>query len=357
MNISEAAADVQSVLDDAVVRGVTPGAAARIDRLGGASWRFFAGSRGQPPADVPVDSATIYDLASLTKLLSTTWLCARAIRDDVLSLDECPWPAWPGVRVRDVLAHRAGLPAWLPLYEDAAAHRVLGLVEGRARIEAKARAVTLEQSPGARTLYSDIGFIALGALVEERIGVRLDRAFVELTRSLTDGRVRFVPIFEQGYLTPLSRVAPTERCALRGRIVQGQVHDENAYAMGGIAGHAGLFGTVDDTAALALEMLRALTDPAHTDHAVLCAFADADGERPLGFDRATPDGSTGGALSSVAVGHLGFTGTSLWIDRAHPGGAASFVLLTNRVHPTRENAGIRELRPRFHQAAARLLAA
>jgi CubicO group peptidase (beta-lactamase class C family) len=355
VNRSDALDEVQALLDDAVARGVTPGAAARIDRLDGASFRFFAGERGLAPTNTPVDEHTIYDLASLTKLLSTTWLCARAVRDGVVSLDECPWPVWPNVRVRDVLAHRAGLPAWLPLYEDAAAHRVLGLVEGRMRVESKARAVVAEHAPDTRTIYSDVGFIALGALVEKRIGERLDRAFRELTPAHARGGARFLPIFEQGYVTPLSRVAPTERCSLRGRIVHGQVHDENAYAMGGIAGHAGLFGTVDDTALLALELLRALIDDAHRDHAVLRAFADTPGERPLGFDRATLDGSTGGALSEHAVGHLGFTGTSLWIDRAHPRGPATFVLLTNRVHPSRENNGIRELRPRFHRAAARLL--
>jgi len=348
---------LRALLEESVAEGAFPGAAAHVSRLDGPAITLTVGRRGEPPVDTPVDEQTIYDLASLTKLLSTTWLTARAVHAGVLALDEQPFAAWPGVSVAHLLAHRAGLPAWLPLYEHARAHRSLALPRGRDLVVEKALAVVPECGADLRTLYSDIGFIALGALLEERLARPLSRAFSDLAAPLVGDDVRYWPIFDDGYVTPLSRVAPTERCALRARVVHGQVHDENCYAMGGVAGHAGLFGSIVGTARLARALLRALVDDQGTDGAVLRAFANHEGERPLGFDRVTEGGSTGGALSPSSVGHLGFTGTSVWLDRDHAGGPALFVLLTNRVHPTRENARIKDVRPRFHRAAAAWLAA
>lgn len=343
---------LRALLEESVSDGAFPGAVAHVERLGGPSLTLAVGRRGAPPVDSPVDARTIYDLASLTKMLATTWLAARAVHAGLLALDEQPFSSWPGVTVAHVLAHRAGLPAWLPLFEHARAHRALGLPRGRDLVVQKARETTPECGPDERTLYSDVGFIALGALLEERLGRPLDQAFDEIARPLIGNDVRYWPIFDDGYATPLARVAPTERCKLRARVVHGQVHDENCYAMGGVAGHAGLFGTVEGTAGLARALLSALVDTSVGEGEVLRRFARQAGERPLGFDRVTDGGSTGGALSSSAVGHLGFTGTSVWLDPEQPGGPALFVLLSNRVHPTRENARIKDVRPRFHRAAA-----
>jgi CubicO group peptidase (beta-lactamase class C family) len=192
----------------------------------------------------------------------------------------------------------------------------------------------------------DIGIIALGALLEERRRRTLDALFAEESaRSFGHTGLCFVRLDVDGFHGQQSRVAPTERCACRRRVVHGQVHDENAFAMGGVAGHAGLFGTLLDVERAALFLRTELARPSST----LARFAavPAGTRRPIGFDKVTPRGSTGDALSSTAVGHLAFTGCSLWID-----GDAIYILLSNRIHESREHPErMLALRRAFHQAA------
>ncbi len=346
------------LLDEGHADGVAPALAGACGTPG--VHRFgFAGHLGQDGQQgVYTGAESVFDLASLTKVLSTTLLSAMAVADGRLALDEQPWPGWPGVTVRHVLAHRAGLPGWRPLFEEAMSRRQVGLLPGRRTVVDAAQAVVPDARPDAHTLYSDIGFIALGALLEDRFGERLDRVFDDAARAAYgETTLRYVPIFEQGYVPRISACAPTERCGWRGRVMRGQVHDDNCFAMGGIAGHAGLFGTLGDvqraTCALLDVVCGRRTDAAWTD--VLREFAAAPGERGLGFDRPTPGGSTGDVLSAAGVGHLGFTGTSLWLDGQSEVGPAYFVLLTNRVHPTRDNDKIRAFRRVFHHGAMAVL--
>jgi len=338
---------------------VTPGAAAAVFRLDddAASHLFVAGHHGWDEGMPRVrTSTTIYDLASLTKVLSTTALAALACSRGVLDLDEAPWEGWPDVTVRHVLLHRSGLCAWQPFFEDAIAHRVVGLAQGRDVVIEAVLGHAPDTAPDTVTVYSDLGFIALGALLETRLGGRLDHLFDTLVAPrFGTASLSYVPLFEQGYHPRYVDVAPTELCAWRGRALQGQVHDDNAFAMGGIAGHAGLFGSVLDVMRAARCLLGDIVSPRDAWGETIAQLAREGDERALGFDRATPGGSTGGALSADAVGHLGFTGTSLWLDPSHPGGPAAFVLLTNRVHKRRDGEGIKALRQDFHHLAAELL--
>ncbi|MDP2342971.1 MAG: serine hydrolase domain-containing protein [Deltaproteobacteria bacterium] len=337
-------AAVQAVLDDAVAHGLTPGAVASIVRPDGSSERFTSGHKHDADDD-PVNASTIYDLASLTKLLCTTALVAKAVDEDVIALDEQPFARWPGVTVAHLLQHTSGLCAHRPLHELAIKAGATAQSAGRVVVVEAALQTIPEAAPGKRTLYSDLGFIALGSLLEERHGKPLD----ELFTSAAPTGLRFVNLWREGYHPAVLQTAPTERCAWRRRAVHGQVHDENAFAMGGVAGHAGLFGSLVDVEGAALSLMRAIKS-----ETTLRMFARAPGERGLGFDKATRGGSTGDALGPATVGHLGFTGTSIWIDPDYDDDGAAFVLLANTLFPTREGvlARNKELRRAFHRAAA-----
>lgn len=344
--MSDGGGMVAAALESAVADGTTPGAAALVVTRGGRRLAVCRGSLHRHEGAAPVDEETVFDLASLTKLLSTTVLAARALDEGKLSLDEHPWPAWPGVTIEHVLRHESGLPAWRPLFEEARRNAVVGLPAGKRVVVDAALATPLEAEPGARMVYSDIGMIGLGALLEARLGAPLDALFEDAARALYGpSGLRFVRLDVDGFHPAVPRVAPTERCPWRRRALHGQVHDENAFAMGGVAGHAGLFGSLNDVEKAARALLT-LPD-------TLGRFArlpDEPGRRPLGWDRTTPGGSTGDALGPETVGHLAFTGCSLWIDPA-PG--AAYVLLTNRIHESREGPEkILALRKAFHRAAA-----
>jgi CubicO group peptidase (beta-lactamase class C family) len=294
--------------------------------------------------DAPaVNEHTAFDLASLTKILSTTLLCAYAVETDRLRLDEEPWPGWPGVSVRHVLLHNGGLVWWAPFFERVEP-RDVGTPAGARAVTSEVLSTELARAVGSETVYSDLGFIALTALLEERLGDRYDRLFDAVAKeSYGETGLRYVPIFEQGYHPALPDVAATERCAWRRRLVHGQANDGNCFAMGGIAGHAGLFGSVLDVESAARYPLAL---PART-----ASFATWDGERRIGYDRPTEGGTTGGAVSDRGFGHLGFTGTSVWLDPDGPAeGGALYVLLTNRVCPTTDNDRIKQFRPAFHRA-------
>ena len=323
-------------------------------------------------SDRPVTASTLFDLASLTKVVATTTAAMLLEADGRLDLDEpvvryLPWWAGPDrrrqqVTVRQLLVHRAGLapfPDWFR--------------EGRGREDYRDAFATarLEYDPGTRTLYSDIGFITLGFIIEEVAGVPLDQ-FLETRVWEPMGMV------DTGF-TPdpdlLPRIAPTEVDTLwRGVQVHGTVHDENAYAMGGVSGHAGLFSTAWDLAVFADLMLAGGELPACTPSiasGVACTRArlaplrvlreesvrrwtrraDPSASFALGWD--TPEGSTSSAgifMSAQAFGHTGFTGTSIWIDHELD---LFIVLLTNRVNPTRDNPRHIPLRRAVHDAVAR----
>lgn len=313
-------------------------------------------------AGIPTDEKTLFDVSSLTKVIATATLAYRMLSRGELDLEDrlghfFPRAAAESVTIGELLAHRSGLPAWRPLF--ATGPRVL---------EAALR-VAPEGRRGERS-YSDLGFILLGAILE-RVGERpLDRLFdEEVAEPLGLSRTAFRPIparvRPEG---PRLAVAPTgdrrprrpapgqEGSYEAGPEVKdaGEVDDDNAFALGGVAGHAGLFSTAAEVARWAEAMHSEREGAGRLGKAVVLERMFAES---FGFDRPTGPRSSAGTIlgrggTLGAAGHLGFTGCSVWLDLDR---RWSVVLLTNRVYPDRRNEEIREFRPLFHDEAARIL--
>ena len=300
-----------------------------------------------------VNVDTMYDAASLTKPVVTATLVAMQVEAGRIGLDlpvarflpewnDGPNPDWrKAVTVRNLLTHTSGLPA----HED----YFLKLHSKREFIAAICRE-PLEYAPGTKTVYSDLGFILLGEILERATGKTLDQlAHEEIFAPLDMTSTMFNPPKNLQ-----ARIAPTENdTTFRKRLLQGEVHDENAFAMGGVAGHAGLFTTAGDLSAFCQMLLnggiyghhRLLTRAAISQFTA--AQPLADNARTLGWMTPTPNSTSGRYFSPHTFGHLGFSGTSIWID---PDRGLFVVLLTNRVYPTRENDKIAAVRPAVHDA-------
>ena len=288
----------------------------------------------------PVTAATMYDLASLTKVVATTTMAMILVEEGRLDLDR---PVREGVTVRHLLTHSSGLPALAPFFRE---------VRGKDAYVERIRAMELTYPPGSRSVYSDPGIILLGAVLEEVAGQPLETFVRE--RVLAPLGMRNTLYRPPPELRP--RIAPTELDPWRGRLVHGEVHDENAFAMGGVAPHAGLFGTAGDLARFAGMMLDGGTGGV-VSRETIDLFTRRAGipgsDRALGWDTKSAAGSSAGTLLSPrSFGHTGFTGTSIWID---PERGLYVILLTNRVHPTRESNLIREARPSVADAVVRAL--
>ena len=352
---------VGSLLADAVSARVFPAASIEVGNRESVLWSSAFGRVTFDDESAGATRDTIFDLASLTKVISTTTLAMRAVDAGALRLEDpvAEWlRCWRGadresVTIRDLLAHASGLSAYLPFFRDCT---------GRAEFEHAICALPLEYAPGTRSIYSDLGFILLGFVLEDAEARRRARGS---TPGTTDAAASLAAQFQRiaSFVTgePLTfnpprawraLIAPTEIDAWRGRLLVGEVHDENAWALGGAAGHAGLFGTAAGVGAFARAALRTIGgEPALARPETFRAFitrTDVPGSsRALGWDTMTPTSSCGTRLSRTAIGHTGFTGTSLWIDWERD---LYIVLLTNRVHPNRENQAIGTLRPRIHEA-------
>lgn len=334
----------RGVLEQAVGAGVVPGAVAVV---GDGERVVPVTACGVTRLGGPVVTAeTCYDLASLSKVLGTLPAVLKLVDVGEMRLEDpvrrffsnAGWfqnPSLGDVTVQQLLTHTSGLPAWRPLYATACSRlSALGSV-----------LQTPLEHPAGRVVYSDLGFMLLGATVERVSGVRLD-AF---TRTHVFGPLGMKAT---AYGVPAgASVAATEDCGWRGRLLAGEVHDENAFAFGGVAGHAGLFGTAADVARYAQAWLRLgapFASPGLLRTAVREHARDGDLRRALGWGLAGADSSAGSRASPAAYGHTGFTGTSVWIDPVRERFA---VLLTNRVHPSRFGGeGIHALRVGFHDA-------
>jgi len=361
--MSEAFDAAAEIILEGVVQRAFPAASVEVGRLAGPVWRRAFGTLTYDPYSPDTTDETVFDLASLTKVIATTTLVMRAVDGGTLNLDDPVrgWlPSWRGadreaVTIRDLLAHASGLPAYLPFFRD---------YTGRAEFEPAICDLPLEYAPRSQAIYSDLGFMLLGFILEDARGNRSRAAGVLDTAATLAAQFRkmasFVTPEPLTFRPPRSwreRTAPTEIDAWRGRLLAGEVHDENTWALGGAAGHAGLFGTAPAVGAFARAVLQTIAgDPALAQPATFREFirrtAIPGSSRALGWDTMLPTSSCGTLLSSTAIGHTGFTGTSLWIDWERD---LYIVLLTNRVHPTRDNERIRALRPRFHDAVVQSL--
>ncbi len=345
------------VLMDAAAARVFPGAVIEVGNQSGVLWREACGRLTFDETAPETSEQTIFDLASLTKVLVTSLLAMRMVDRGRLRLERRVadiLPSWRrpdrrDVRLAELLAHASGLPAHRPFYETCA---------GRAAYDAAIGAEPLEFEPGTRSLYSDLGFIALGFALEDLAGQPLDAQFGNLRDVIESGETVLSgagPSIEIGFAVPASapdRVAPT-----RGTdATRGLVHDENAEALGGVTGHAGLFGTAGAVGTIARWMLRSVvgTTPGRglATQSTAVRFVSKAGipgsSRALGWDTMLPTSSCGTRMSPRAFGHTGHTGTSLWID---PDAGLYVVQLTNRVYPGGGSTeDITRFRRAFHDA-------
>jgi CubicO group peptidase (beta-lactamase class C family) len=340
-----------------VQRGVEdrafPAAVVEVGTRRASLWQEAFGTLDYDPDSMPTQTNTIFDLASLTKVVATTSLFMQLVERRALTLTDPigEWiPQWRGrdrehVTVRSLLTHSSGLTAWLPFFRDYA---------GRQEFQHAICSLPLEYAPDTQAIYSDLGFILLGFIAEDAGGASFRAQATQLLDKLTTAALMFNPPVG---LRP--SIAPTEEDPWRGRRLIGEVHDENCWALGGAAGHAGLFGTAQAVGDFARVMLGAVKDTdtrlasVDTVRMFVSRFGPATGSRALGWDTMLPTSSCGTKMSTSAFGHTGFTGTTLWIDPDHD---VYVVFLTNRVNPTRENTAIQRVRPALHDAVLAALA-
>lgn len=303
---------------------------------------------------LPVHFSTLFDLASLTKPLVTVLCALHCIDQKKIGWQEPLGVSYPPdkapVTFAQLLQHCSGLPGYQPYYQNFVPVQA---PENKNELMQCILREPLQYPTETTSLYSDLGFILLGNEIEKRTETPLDQLFKEQIAGPLglDKELLFLPIGVQEK-RDTKNIAATEDCPWRGKILQGEVHDEHSWLMGGVAGHAGLFGTakaVLQVGELLLDLWKGRVSFPAFDASLLqyaLTFHMKGSTWALGFDRPTPGASSSGHyFSPASVGHLGFSGTSLWMD---PEKEVMVVLLTNRIHPTRENLAIRHFRPYFH---------
>jgi CubicO group peptidase (beta-lactamase class C family) len=357
-------ASVDDLVEQAIRDEVFAGAQLAVGNEGELRYlRAYGRTQRVPVPGAPVDDATRFDVASLTKIVSTTAVVMRLVDSGRLDLDAPvrPWLPELGdgtvkatITARHLLEHSAGMHWWKPFFETLAAEARPGEAPRDALVRLAA-AVPLDAPPRTRSVYTDLGFILLATVCERIAGERIDA----LARRLV-----WQPLGMEstGYVDlsaprPAATYAATELCPRRGLLV-GQVHDDNAHAAGGVCGHAGVFSTAADLARFAAAYTRSWRGelvsggfPPALARAFAAPAPVQDSTRSLGWDR--PSQGAGASQAgdrwprADAVGHGGFTGTSMWLDLAH---ARWIVLVTNRVHPSRADERIKQVRPKIHDA-------
>jgi CubicO group peptidase (beta-lactamase class C family) len=356
------------ILQRAVEAHAFPAAVIEVGRRDGPLWSAAFGGFTYDPYAPLTTPDTIFDLASLTKVIASATLAMRAVDAGLLALSDPVaqrLPAWQGadregVTIRHLLTHSAGLSAYLPFYRS---------YTGRAEFERAICTMPLEYAPDAQSVYSDLGFILLGFILEDAAprspgfagapgafdpAATLGAQFSRLAAAVTGEPLTFNP---PRHWRP--RCAPTEVDGWRGRLLAGEVHDENCWALGGAAGHAGLFGTAAAVGAFARAALytiagEPLLGRPDTMRRFITKAAVPGSSRALGWDTMLPTSSCGTRLSPTSIGHTGFTGTSLWMDWERD---LYVALLTNRVHPDRANNNVRDVRRQVHDAVVEAVGA
>jgi CubicO group peptidase (beta-lactamase class C family) len=353
---------ILQLMMDGAADGIFPGAVLLVSQHHRILFFKAVGNAAIIPTSRPMTSNTRFDLASLTKPLATALAVLFLVSRKKLRLDASleellPSTQIPGdkqkITLRQMLCHCSGLPSWKPYYLFL---ETLPQDSRKSRLRQLVLREPLDFEPGTQTIYSDLGFILIEWILEKNSGQDLH----QLTRKHLFGPMGCASL---GYL-PLARAADsdshdfadTEYCPWRNRIVSGRVHDENAYVVGGVAGHAGLFGTAAEVKCVLdtiLDTLASTNAPVPWSREELIQFLRPARFVPssswaLGFDTPALSGSSAGRhFSSETVGHLGFTGTSFWLDLKRQ---MAVIFLTNRIHPSRDNEKIKEFRPLLHDA-------
>jgi serine-type D-Ala-D-Ala carboxypeptidase len=354
-------ATADNVMQEGLARGVFPGAVLLVAREGEVVFRRAYGwadlfSRRQMTVE------TCFDLASLTKPLATTLAVMYLVQQGRIRIDQTCGDLCASLRasdkaditVRQLLSHSAGLCPWRPFF------MWLRRLPQDSRVAALRQALLkepLQYAPGTVSQYSDVGFLLLQWVIEDLVSAPLDHYVTQTIYQRLGIKQLYFTRLQQGRTLPLA-VAATELCPWRNRLLVGEVHDDNAAVLQGNAGHAGLFGTASAVAhvlqGLSASEKGVQPHPLFETALIRTFFQRQAGTTwALGFDTPSLVGSSAGRyFGAGSVGHLGFTGTSFWMDRQ---ASLLVVLLTNRVHPSRYNTGIREFRPRLHDAVAAAL--
>ena len=344
--VTQSFTEVAGILARAAAGRVFPAAVIEVGTSSQRYWRHATGALTYEAGAAAAQDDTVFDLASLTKVLATTSLVMRLIERGRLGLDDPladHLPSWDGahrspVTIRDLLAHCSGLPAHEPFFRT---------LRGRAEIERAICATPLEYSPRSRSIYSDLGFMLLGFVLEDvsPIPIQFD-ALREQMQNPEELQFHPPAIWRK-------RTAPTRHSEWRDRLLVGEVDDDNTWALGGAAGQAGLFGTAAAVGTCARHVMQVLAGRTGAfQPATLRLFVSRrddvpSSSRALGWDTMLPTSSCGTRMSATAFGHTGYTGTSLWID---PERDVYVVLLTNRVYPDASNDAIQDVRRAVHDA-------
>ncbi|MGD8512802.1 MAG: serine hydrolase domain-containing protein [Deltaproteobacteria bacterium] len=355
---------LRTLMQGAVEQNIFPGGVLLVASKDKAIF-FEAFGRARLSPKRLMTTETVFDLASLTKPLATTLCMMVLVQQGRVALDQTLGHAISefsdtdkrGITVGQLLGHTSGLPDYRPYYETL---RKWPPSERKGEFRKMLLGEALIHEPGKVSLYSDLGFMILEWLIEVASEKPLDR-FVQETvyAPLRLKDLFFVPL--DGLKDRSHHLyAATEHCPWRGKILEGEVHDDNAYTLGGVAGHAGIFAPAKDIYALLRELLNTYLGESksgvfHKDlvHTFFQRHSDV-GTWALGFDTPTrPDSSSGQYFSDQSVGHLGFTGTSFWMDLEK---GVIVILLTNRIHPTRANEKIRTFRPVVYDAVMNAIA-
>ena len=353
--------EADQLMQQAIAEKIFPGAVLLVSKEGETVF-FRAYGLANLSSRAAVTRETIFDLASLTKPLATSLAVMWLVQQNQIDLEQPLAELLPefkgsdkaGVRLEHLLYHNSGLPDYRPYYKA-----LNGVAQNSRRSVLRKHLVqeALVNPIGKTVLYSDLGFMIIAWIVERFSGRRLDHFVVDkIYRPLGLNDLFFVARDMKGSRGPF---AATEKCSWRRKVLIGQVHDENAYAVGGIEGHAGLFGTAGDIHRLLVELLFSYYGRIRSGlfhQALLQQFFERlpGTDKALGFDMPSLTASScGRRFSQNSVGHLGFTGTSFWMDLEQ---SVIVILLTNRVHPTRDNEGIKEFRPKLHDTVMAAIA-
>ena len=356
---------ITEILKRGLKEKVYPGAVLLIAREDNIVFYYNIGHRTLHPQPLPMEKETRFDFASLTKPLATTLAAMKLEEGNLLDLDEpisaliepFPWRDKADITPRLLLNHSSGLADWKPYYLELIQ---LPIKERKPAVRRLIMEEPLHGKPQTVSLYSDLGFIALEWVIEIVAGQDLS-SFLNTTFYQPLGlKTLHLDTVAPGPMNEKGLYAATEDCLWRKEIIQGYVHDENAYALGGYSGHAGLFGTAHDI----FTLTTALVNIYHGHNSGLLtsktvtAFLSRQGIVPgstwaLGWDTPSKkNSSSGNYFSSNSIGHTGFTGTSIWIDLEKN---ITVIFLTNRIHPSRSNEKIKDLRPRLHNLIMREL--
>jgi CubicO group peptidase (beta-lactamase class C family) len=363
--------EIKKLLKKGIFEGVFPAAAAGIFYGVGKEKKVFitlCGNAAIYPEKRVLKKNNFFDLASLTKPLATTMAILCLMKEKKIDIDET-LPSLLEIKIKGkkskikakhLLSHSSGLPAhreYFKILKDIPQKEKSRVVENLILQERQ------EYIPGTASIYSDLGFMLLGRIVEKKAGYGLEYYVEEkvLKPLNLEKKIFYKPLFQENNRFDKKDFVATENCPWRKKILYGEVHDDNCYSMGGVAGHSGLFGNIEGVTAYTakiLEMWKGENEHPYIKKEDLEYFLSrqqniSGSSWCLGFDTpAIKESSSGNFFSQKSIGHLGFTGTSFWLD---PDKNVGIVLLTNRIHPSRENNKIKLFRPYFHDRVMQIL--